>query len=94
MAGRLHPASGHAEVTEPPPLPPLTQIERLAFDCSDIEHWMAQLDPAMRQTRRVLQTLASPVIVPAPTKPQNCVAMPAAGAPEPGREDAHMDHDV
>jgi hypothetical protein len=80
-------------VTEPPPLPPLTQIERRAFDYSVIEHWMAHLDQTIRQTRRVLQTLPSPVIEPAPTDPQNGVAMPAADAPEPGRDDAHMDHD-
>jgi len=79
-------------VTEPPPLPPLTQIERLACDYSDIEHWMAQLDQTVPQTRRVLQTLASPVIEPAPTDPQNGVATPSTDAPDRG--DAHMDHDV
>ena len=42
----------------PPPLPPLTQIERLAFDYSDIEHWMAQLDQTIRHTRRALDALA------------------------------------
>ena len=55
---------------------------------------MAQLGQTLPQTRRVLQTLASPVIVPAPTDPQNGVAMPAAGAPEPGRDNEHMDHNV
>jgi hypothetical protein len=55
---------------------------------------MAQLDQTLPQTRRVLQTLASPVIEPAPTDPQNGVATPSADAPEPDRGDAHMDHDV
>ena len=57
-------------VTEPPPLPPLTQIERLAFDYSDIEHWMARergdhaqsfrAPRPVRGTLRVLSTVASP----------------------------------
>jgi len=55
---------------------------------------MAHLDQTIRQTRRVLQTLASPVIEPAPIDPQNGVAMAAADAPEPGRDDEHRDHDV
>jgi hypothetical protein len=81
-------------VTEPPPLPPLTQIERLAFDYGDIEHWMAQLNQAIRQTRRVLQILASPIFEPALSDPQNRVALSPADIPEPGREDDHMEHRV
>ena len=83
------------DVVGPPlPLPPLTPVERRAFDYSDLEHWMAHLDQTIRQTRRALQTLASPVIGPAPTDLQNGMAMPAADAPEPGRDDEHIDHDV
>ena len=48
----------------PPQLPPLTPIERRAFDYSDLEHWMAQLDQTVRQTRRTLQTLARPTSEP------------------------------
>jgi hypothetical protein len=55
---------------------------------------MAHLDQTIRQTRRALQTLASPVIELVPTDPQNGVAMPAADAPERGRDDEHIDHDV
>ena len=76
------------------PSAPLTPIDRRQFDYSDLDHWMAHLDQTIRQTRRALQTLASPVIEPAPTDPQNGVAMPAADAPEPGRDDEHIDHDV
>jgi hypothetical protein len=83
------------DVVGPPvPPPPLTPVERRAFDYSDLDHCMAHLDQTIRQTRRALQTLASPVIEPAPTDPQNGVAIPAVGAPEPGRDDEHMDHDV
>jgi hypothetical protein len=81
-------------VTEPPPLPPLTPIEQRAFDYSDIEHWMAHLDQTIRQTRRMLQTLASPVIEPAPPDLQSGVAILPADVPEPGREDDHMEHRV
>jgi len=51
----------------PPPLPPLTPIERRTFDYSDLDHWMAHLDQTVRQTRRTLQTLTSPA--PAPDVP-------------------------
>jgi hypothetical protein len=81
------------DVAAPPP-PPLTPVERRAFDYSDLDHCMAHLDQTIRQTRRALQTLASPVIEPAPTDPQNGVAIPAMGASEPGRDDEHMDRDV
>jgi len=45
-----------------PPLPPLTPVERRRFGYSDLEHCMAQMDQAIRQTRRVLNGLAGPVI--------------------------------
>jgi len=48
----------------PPSLPPLTPIERRAFDYSDLEHWMAHLDQTVRQARRTLQTLAGPAPAP------------------------------
>jgi len=38
----------------PPPLPPLTPIERRAFDYSDLELGMAQLDLVIRRTGRSL----------------------------------------
>jgi hypothetical protein len=83
------------DVVGPPlPPPPLTPVERRAFDYSDLDHCMAHLDQTIRQTRRALQTLASLAIEPAPTDPQNGEAIPAVGAPEPGRDDEHMDHDV
>jgi hypothetical protein len=51
------------DVAGPPlPLPPFTPVERRAFDYSDIDHCMAQMDQAIRQTRRVLNGLAAPVI--------------------------------
>ena len=57
----------------------------------------APLDPTSPSEVNVtmpLQALASPVIEPAPTDPQNGVAIPAMGASEPGRDDEHMDRDV
>jgi hypothetical protein len=47
-------------LTEPPPLPPLTPIDRRAFDYSDIERWMAHLDQTIRDTRRTLQAMTIP----------------------------------
>jgi len=46
----------------PAPLPPLTPVERRAFDYSDVEHDMAQLDRVVRQTKRALDTLVRPTI--------------------------------
>ena len=45
-----------------PPLPsaPLTPIDRRQFDYSDLDHWMAQMDQAIRHTRRTLSALAQP----------------------------------
>jgi hypothetical protein len=47
-----------------PPLPsaPLTPIDRRQFDYSDLDHWMAQMDQAIRRTRRVLHDLAKPMM--------------------------------
>jgi hypothetical protein len=42
----------------PPPLPPLSPIERRVFDYSEIGRSMAQLDLSIRQTKRVLDRLA------------------------------------
>jgi len=55
---------------------------------------MAHLDQTIRQTRRVLQTVASPETELTPPDSQNGVATQTANAPEPGRDNEHMDHDV
>jgi hypothetical protein len=62
-----------------PPLPPtpLTPIERRAFDYSELELWMAQLDETMRRTRRVLEGMVVPSGGPAPLAPEADTAMPA-----------------
>ena len=41
----------------PPPTGPLTPVERWAFDYAALDHWMAQAEQAMRQTRRTLDEL-------------------------------------
>ena len=46
----------------PAPLPSLTPVERRAFDYSDVEHDMAQLDRVVSQTKRALDTLVRPTI--------------------------------
>jgi len=46
------------KIAEPPPLPPLTPLERREFDYSDLNHWMVQMDQAIRRTRRVLGDMA------------------------------------
>ena len=43
---------------EPPSLPPLSPLERHAFDYVDLEAGLAQLDRTLRQTRRALDVLA------------------------------------
>jgi hypothetical protein len=45
-----------------PPLPsaPLTPIDRRQFDYSDLDHWMAQMDHAIRHARHTLSVLAQP----------------------------------
>jgi len=66
----------------PPPLPPLSPIERRAFDYSDLEQWMAHLDQTVRQTRRTLQTLVSPALEPGATAEPGEPTMTAANVPE------------
>jgi len=46
------------EIADPPPLPPLTPIERRAFDYSVLEEAMAHLDAVVRQTRHNLEALS------------------------------------
>ena len=47
------------EITDPPPpLPPLTPIERRAFDYSELERCMALLDLSIGQTKRALDRVA------------------------------------
>ena len=38
---------------------PLTPIERRQFDYSDLEHWMAQMDQAIRHARRVAERVGT-----------------------------------
>jgi hypothetical protein len=52
-------------VTDPLPPPPLSPIERRPFDYSDLDHWMAHADQAIRQTKRTLQALIESPSVPA-----------------------------
>jgi hypothetical protein len=51
-----------ADTPLPPQSAPLTPIDRRQFDYGDIEHCMAQMDQAIRQTRRARNTLAGTVI--------------------------------
>jgi hypothetical protein len=53
-----------AATDDPPPPPPLSPIERRAFDYSDLDHWMAHADQAIRQTKRTLQALIESPSVP------------------------------
>jgi hypothetical protein len=46
------------EIADPPPLPPLTPMERRAFDYSALEEAMAHLDAVVRQTRHNLEALS------------------------------------
>ena len=66
----------------PVPLPPLTPVERRAFDYSDVEHDMAQLDRVVRQTKRALDTLVRPKIESAVLTRQSADVSPAAAEPE------------
>ena len=50
------------KIAEPLPLPPLTPLERGEFDYSDLNHWMVQMDQAIRRTRRVLGDMARPMM--------------------------------
>jgi len=62
--GRGRPPTLEIEADLPPvPLPerPLSPIERRAFDYSELEHWIAHAEQAIRQTRHVLdQTARAP----------------------------------
>lgn len=53
-----HLAAGEAVSPPPPPECPLSPIDRRAFDYSDLELWMAHADQTIRNTRRVLDTIA------------------------------------
>jgi hypothetical protein len=39
-----------------PPAPP-TPLDRRQLEFSDLEHWMAQMDQTIRDTRRVLPAM-------------------------------------
>ena len=47
-------------VVLPLPSAPLTPIDRRRFNYSDLDHWMAQTDQAIRHARRTLSALAQP----------------------------------
>jgi len=66
----------------PPPLPPLTPIERRAFDYSALERCMAQLDLSIRQTKRALDRVARGA--PAGDGPAPVADDEAAADPPPG----------
>ena len=58
---RLDQADDPADSVAPPlPSAPLTPIDRRQFDYSDLDHWMAQMDQAIRHARRTLSALAPP----------------------------------
>jgi hypothetical protein len=58
---RLDQADDPADSVAPPlPSAPLTPIDRRQFDYSDLVHWMAQMDQAIRHARRTLRALAPP----------------------------------
>lgn len=44
-------------VVPPPPVPPLTPVDRRAFDYSDLAHWMANADQAIRNAKRTLRSI-------------------------------------
>jgi hypothetical protein len=48
-------------VLAPLPAAPLTPIDRRPFDYSDLDHWMAQMDQAIRHAQHRLRDLAKPV---------------------------------
>jgi hypothetical protein len=59
--GRPPSVTEEAEIpVQPPPLPecPLSPMERRDFDYSELDHWMAQTDQAIRKARRTLDQLA------------------------------------
>jgi hypothetical protein len=82
--GRGRPPIPPAEdaISDPPhPLPPLSPIERRAFDYSGLEAAMAQLDQTVRQTKRVLDGMARR----ASAGPDALPASGEAAAAEPSR---------
>ncbi|MBW4093750.1 MAG: hypothetical protein HIU82_22050, partial [Proteobacteria bacterium] len=56
---RLLPPADAPAAAPPPPLPPVTPADRTAFDYTDLDQAMAQLDATLRQARRALNDLAS-----------------------------------
>ena len=75
-----------------PPLPPLTPIERRAFDYGELEHCMVQLDQTIRHTKRVLDALVGPKIEFVLPARQSADASPVAA--EPGHQNDRMEHYV
>ena len=56
--GRPRAVPVEVELTTPPPMAPLTPVERRAFDYSDLTGAMDELDAALRQARRALDAIA------------------------------------
>ena len=98
--GRGRPPLHPVETEVPPvqlPEPRLNRIERQEFDYSDLAHWVAQADQAIRQTRRLLDELnrktaagPQPSVVPVTTRED---AAEAEDAPDVSSETARNDAD-
>jgi hypothetical protein len=58
--GRPPMARVEEQVAEPLPMPPMTPIQRREFDTGDHDHWMAQVEQKIQQTRRVLESTTRP----------------------------------
>jgi hypothetical protein len=65
----------------PSPLPPLTPIEPRAFDYSELEHCMAQLELSIRHTKHTLDALVGPKIESALPARQSAAVSPDAAEP-------------
>ena len=76
----------------PPPLPPLTPIERRAFDYSELEHCMAQLELSIRHTKHTLDALVGPTIKSALPARQSAAVSPDAA--EPAHQNDRTEHYV
>ena len=76
----------------PPPLPPLTPIERRAFDYSELEHCMAQLELSIRHTKHTLDGLVGPKIESALAARQSAAVSPDAA--EPAHQNDRTEHYV
>ena len=76
----------------PPPLPPLTPIERRAFDYSALEHCMAQLELSIRHTKHTLDALVGSKIESA--LPNRQTADASAVAAEPAHQIDRTEHYV